>query len=47
MLFAFQRWQQYNLAIASSVLVLAPLIVFYFIFQRAFVQGIVMTGLKY
>jgi len=47
MLFAFQRWQQYNLAIASSMLVLAPLVVFYFIFQRAFVQGIVMTGLKY
>jgi len=46
-MFAFQRWQQYNLAIASSMLVLVPLVVFYFIFQRAFVQGIVLTGMKY
>ena len=46
-LFAFQRWQQYNLAIASSVLVLAPVVIFYLIFQRAFVQGIVLTGMKY
>lgn len=46
-LFAFQRWQQYNLAIASSVLVLLPVVIFYLIFQRAFVQGIVLTGMKY
>jgi len=46
-LFAFQRWLQYNLVIAGSVLVLAPLVIFYFIFQRAFIQGIVLTGMKY
>ncbi|MGQ9684620.1 MAG: carbohydrate ABC transporter permease [Anaerolineae bacterium] len=46
-LFAFQRWQQYNLVIAASMLVMAPMVVFYFIFQRAFVEGIVLTGMKY
>lgn len=46
-LFAFQRWQQYNLVVAASVLVLLPMVVIYFIFQRAFVQGIVLTGMKY
>jgi multiple sugar transport system permease protein len=46
-LFAFQRWQQYNLVVAGSVLVLAPLVIFYLVFQRAFVQGIVLTGMKY
>ncbi len=46
-LFAFQRWQQYNLVIAGSVLVMLPMVVFYFIFQRAFVEGIVLTGMKY
>jgi ABC-type glycerol-3-phosphate transport system permease component len=46
-LFALPRWQQFNLVVAASVLVLAPLVVFYLIFQRAFVQGIVLTGMKY
>lgn len=46
-LFVFQRWQQYNLVVAASVLVLIPMVIFYILFQRAFVQGIVMTGLKY
>jgi len=46
-LFAFPRWQQYNVVIAASLLVVIPLIIFYFIFQRAFVEGIVLTGMKY
>lgn len=46
-LFALPRWQQFNLIVAASVLVLVPLLIFYLIFQRAFVQGIVLTGLKY
>jgi multiple sugar transport system permease protein len=46
-LFALPRWQQFNLIVAASVLVLLPLLIFYLIFQRAFVQGIVLTGLKY
>jgi ABC-type glycerol-3-phosphate transport system permease component len=32
---------------AGSLLVLLPALVFFLIFQRAFVQGIVLTGMKY
>ncbi len=46
-LFASPRWLQTNLVVAESLLVMLPLVVVYFIFQRAFVQGIVLTGLKY
>ncbi len=46
-LFALPRWQQFNLVVAASVLVLLPLLIFYLIFQRQFVEGIVLTGLKY
>jgi len=46
-LFALPRWLQTNLVVAGSLLVLAPLVIVYFIFQRAFVQGIVLTGMKY
>jgi len=46
-LFALPRWSQYNLIIAASMLVLVPVVVVYLVFQRAFVQGIVLTGLKY
>lgn len=46
-LFAFQRWAQTNQVVAASVLVIMPLVLVYFIFQRAFVQGIVLTGMKY
>ncbi len=46
-LFALPRWRQVNLVVAGSMLVMAPLIVVYFRFQRAFVEGITLTGLKY
>ena len=46
-LFALPRWQQTNLVVAASVLVMAPLVIVYFVFQRAFVRGIVLTGMKY
>lgn len=46
-LFASQRWLQTNLVVAGSLLVLLPLVIVYFIFQRAFVQGIILTGMKY
>ena len=46
-LFASPRWLQTNLVVAGSLLVLLPMVIVYFIFQRAFVQGIVLTGLKY
>jgi multiple sugar transport system permease protein len=46
-LFASPRWLQTNLVVSGSLLVLLPMVIIYFIFQRAFVQGIVLTGLKY
>jgi len=46
-LFASPRWLQTNLVVSGSLLVLLPMVIVYFIFQRAFVQGIVLTGLKY
>jgi multiple sugar transport system permease protein len=46
-LFASQRWLQTNLVVAGSLLVMLPLVIVYFIFQRAFVQGIMLTGMKY
>jgi len=46
-LFAFQRWLQYNLVMAGSLLVLLPVLIFFLLFQRAFVEGIVLTGMKY
>jgi ABC-type glycerol-3-phosphate transport system permease component len=46
-MFALPRWQQINLVVSASVLVLVPMVVVYFIFQRAFVRGIVLTGMKY
>jgi ABC-type glycerol-3-phosphate transport system permease component len=46
-LFASPRWLQTNLVVAGSLLVMLPLVIVYFVFQRAFVQGIVLTGMKY
>jgi multiple sugar transport system permease protein len=46
-LFALRRWLQTNLVVAGSLLVMLPLVVVYFVFQRAFVEGIVLTGMKY
>ena len=46
-LFIHKYWFQYNRIIAGSVLIIAPLIIFYLIFQRTFIQGITLTGLKY
>jgi multiple sugar transport system permease protein len=46
-LFASPRWLQTNLVVAGSLLVMLPMVAVYFVFQRAFVQGIVLTGLKY
>jgi multiple sugar transport system permease protein len=38
--------EKYHLLMAGSVLVMIPLIVLFFIGQRYFVKGIVMTGIK-
>jgi multiple sugar transport system permease protein len=40
------RGTEWNLLMAGSVIVLIPLLILFFIGQRYFVQGIVMSGLK-
>lgn len=40
------RGTEWNLLMAGSVIVLIPLLVLFFVGQRYFVQGIVMSGLK-
>jgi multiple sugar transport system permease protein len=37
---------QWNLTMAATVLVMAPVIVLFFLAQRAFVEGITLTGVK-
>ena len=38
--------EKYNLLMAGSVLVVIPLVVMFFVGQRYFVKGIIMTGIK-
>ncbi len=45
-LFRSEYLVQWNLLMAASALMLAPVLVLFFAAQRYFVQGIVMTGLK-
>jgi multiple sugar transport system permease protein len=37
---------QWNLTMAATLLVMAPVIVIFFLAQRAFVEGITLTGVK-
>lgn len=37
---------EYSLVMAAAVAIVAPLIVIFFVFQRFFVKGIAVTGLK-
>jgi multiple sugar transport system permease protein len=37
---------QWNLTMAATVLVMAPVIVIFFLAQRAFVEGVTLTGVK-
>ncbi len=46
-IFSLPRWRQTNLVVAASMLVMAPIILVYFRFQRAFVEGITLSGMKY
>ncbi|MCP4543214.1 MAG: carbohydrate ABC transporter permease [Chloroflexi bacterium] len=46
-LFIFRYWRQYNQVMAGSVIVVVPLVIFYFIFQQTFIEGIAMTGIKH
>jgi len=44
--FRSQHQVQWNLTMAATVLVMAPVIVLFFVAQRAFVEGITLTGVK-
>jgi multiple sugar transport system permease protein len=37
---------QWNLTMAATLLVMAPVIVVFFLAQRAFVEGVTLTGVK-
>ena len=37
---------QWNLLMAASIVVVAPMLILFFTLQRFFIQGIVLTGLK-
>ncbi len=37
---------QWNLTMAATLLVMAPVIILFFLAQRAFVEGVTLTGVK-
>ena len=37
---------QWNLTMAATVLVMTPVVVLFFLAQRAFVEGVTLTGVK-
>jgi len=37
---------QWNLTMAATLLVMAPVVVIFFLAQRAFVEGVTLTGVK-
>jgi multiple sugar transport system permease protein len=37
---------QWNLTMAATLLVMAPVIIVFFLAQRAFVEGVTLTGVK-
>ena len=37
---------QWNLTMAATIMVLAPVVVLFFLAQRAFVEGVTLTGVK-
>ena len=45
-MFAGEWWTVYNLTMAGAVTLVIPLILVYLLFQRQFIQGIVLTGIK-
>lgn len=44
--FAGQQQPEWALLMASSVLMMLPVIVLFFLFQKYFIQGFIMTGIK-
>ena len=37
---------QWNLTMAATIMVLAPVVVLFFLAQKAFVEGVTLTGVK-
>jgi multiple sugar transport system permease protein len=37
---------QWNLVMAATILVMLPVLVLFFLAQRAFVEGVTLTGVK-
>jgi multiple sugar transport system permease protein len=37
---------QWNLTMAATLVVMAPVIILFFLAQRAFVEGVTLTGVK-
>lgn len=44
--FQSEYWTHYELVMAASVMALAPCLLLFFLAQRLFIQGIVITGVK-
>lgn len=44
--FSARHYTQVNVIYAGAALIMAPIVVVYFIFQRHFIQGLSLTGLK-
>ncbi|MGE5431153.1 MAG: carbohydrate ABC transporter permease [Syntrophomonadaceae bacterium] len=44
--FAGQQQPEWALLMASSVLMMLPVIILFFLFQKYFIQGFIMTGIK-
>jgi multiple sugar transport system permease protein len=45
-MFSQQWWTNYGLVMAGATVTVIPILIVFFIFQRQFIQGIVLTGLK-
>jgi multiple sugar transport system permease protein len=45
-MFSNQWWTDYGLVMAGATVTVIPVLIVFLIFQRQFIQGIVLTGLK-
>ena len=45
-MFSQQWWTNYGLVMAGATISVIPILIVFFIFQRHFIEGIVLTGLK-
>ena len=44
--FSSEQFQDFSLMMAAALIAMAPLLIIFFIAQRLFIQGVVMTGVK-